>query len=608
MAVATAGSTSVYRRPGRRICMRRPGPTACWTIPGAHRCWKSPWAMSNCRPSATPGWRSVARRCPLAWMAGRCRSGRGFPCAPGRPCSWALPAAVSAPTWRWPAAFAPCRYWAVSAPSNARASAAWTARVRRCRRGIGCCAATAVYSVTRPAGPGAVPRPAAASPCCGGLPAAMRRVSMKISCRAFSPRPGSSARIPTGWARGYWASRCRCRRGSGPWASAAGPFRCRRTDSRSFSRPITRPWAATRCWAGCTRWTRAAWRNARRTRRCALPRSASAMPRPNCVSFIGFFGVDTVLFPSRAWPAPTAQWRSCRSGPCPRFFGLAVDRLRMVAGHLPCIEQAQRRLFNLAAFAGMGAALVEGATAGWRQRVGQLAAELDLRFARIGMDGRCRRQQRLSVRVQRTVVDQLAGAHFHWAAEVHHQHIVGHMAYHREVVRDKHVAGVELFLQVHKQVEHLGLDRYVQRRGRLIRHQHLGLQHHGAGQGDALALAAGEHMRVALVMLGAQADLLHHRLPPLAPFQARQAGVDQQRLAQLVADLLPRVERGVGVLKDHLHITTQLLALGLVGTRHLLSGNLQRARAGLLDQRQGAGQGGLAAAGLADHRQGLARL
>ncbi|MOA22674.1 hypothetical protein D3C78_1432500 [compost metagenome] len=46
----------------------------------------------------------------------------------------------------------------------------------------------------------------------------------------------------------------------------------------------------------------------------------------------------------------------------------------------------------------------------------------------------------------------------------------------------------------------------------------------------------------------------------------------------------------------------------MVGALDLLAGDLQRSRGRLLDQRQGAGESGLAAAGLADHGEGLAGL
>src|SRR3546814_5996674 len=54
---------------------------------------------------------------------------------------------------------------------------------------------------------------------------------------------------------------------------------------------------------------------------------------------------------------------------------------------------------------------------------------------------------------------------------------------------------LEFLLQVGEQVQHLRLDRDVERRHRLVEHHHVGVQHQGAGNGDALALPAGEHVR-----------------------------------------------------------------------------------------------------------------
>ena len=113
-------------------------------------------------------------------------------------------------------------------------------------------------------------------------------------------------------------------------------------------------------------------------------------------------------------------------------------------------------------------------------------------------------------------------------------------------------------------------------------------------------------MRVALIMLRAQAHLLHHRLHFLAAFGGGQVGVDQQRFGQLITDFLAWVQRGIGALEHHLHVFAQLLSLGLVGAGHFLPGDFQRARGGLFNQRQGTGQGGLATARLAYHGEGLA--
>ncbi len=56
----------------------------------------------------------------------------------------------------------------------------------------------------------------------------------------------------------------------------------------------------------------------------------------------------------------------------------------------------------------------------------------------------------------------------------------------------------EILLQLDEQVQHLRLHRDVERRDRLVQHQDVGPQHQRAGDGDAPALAAGEHMRVAV--------------------------------------------------------------------------------------------------------------
>ena len=62
-------------------------------------------------------------------------------------------------------------------------------------------------------------------------------------------------------------------------------------------------------------------------------------------------------------------------------------------------------------------------------------------------------------------------------------------------------------LQLRQQVQHLRADGDVERRDRLVEHEDFRPQHQRAGDGDALALAAGEHVRVAVVELRPQPDL-----------------------------------------------------------------------------------------------------
>ncbi len=119
-------------------------------------------------------------------------------------------------------------------------------------------------------------------------------------------------------------------------------------------------------------------------------------------------------------------------------------------------------------------------------------------------------QQRLGVGVQRPGEDARLGALLDRVAQVHHQHLVRDVAHHAEVVRDEEIGQAELGLQVVQQVQHLGLDRHVERRHRLVGHQQARVEHQGPRDRDALALAAGEHVRIAVGVLGPQADPGQH--------------------------------------------------------------------------------------------------
>ena len=93
-------------------------------------------------------------------------------------------------------------------------------------------------------------------------------------------------------------------------------------------------------------------------------------------------------------------------------------------------------------------------------------------------------------------------AALHHQAAVQHADLVAQVVDHRQVVADEQIAHAELLLQVLHEVEHLGLHRHIERAHRLVGHDELGPGDEGARDGDALALAAGELVRV-LVQVGA---------------------------------------------------------------------------------------------------------
>ena len=83
-------------------------------------------------------------------------------------------------------------------------------------------------------------------------------------------------------------------------------------------------------------------------------------------------------------------------------------------------------------------------------------------------------------------------------AHVHHRDPRGEDLHDAEVVADEQAGEALLALELLEQVEHLGLHRDVERRGRLVGHEQVGLEGEGAGDADALALTTGELVGVAV--------------------------------------------------------------------------------------------------------------
>ena len=119
-----------------------------------------------------------------------------------------------------------------------------------------------------------------------------------------------------------------------------------------------------------------------------------------------------------------------------------------------------------------------------------------------------------------------------------HDDAVGDLGHHAEVVGDEQHAGAAPLLQLADQLQDLRLRGDVERGGRLVGDQQRGIEHQRRGDHDALALAAGELVRVdvdqalGLGQLHGAHDLQH----ALAPVGLGQLGVDLQHLGDLVAD------------------------------------------------------------------------
>jgi hypothetical protein len=72
-----------------------------------------------------------------------------------------------------------------------------------------------------------------------------------------------------------------------------------------------------------------------------------------------------------------------------------------------------------------------------------------------------------------------------------------------------------------------------------------------------LALAAGELVRVAVVVLGMEPYALHHLGHAPAALGSRPDSVDAQRLCDDRPNGPARVQRGIRILEDHLHLAAK---------------------------------------------------
>ena len=101
---------------------------------------------------------------------------------------------------------------------------------------------------------------------------------------------------------------------------------------------------------------------------------------------------------------------------------------------------------------------------------------------------------------------------------LHHHHVVGQGPHHPQVMGDEKVGHPVLTLELAEQGDDLGLDRHVEGRSRFVEDQQLRPEDDGPGDGDPLALTAGELVGVAMGHLRLQFDIGQGRGDEPEPF------------------------------------------------------------------------------------------
>jgi len=262
--------------------------------------------------------------------------------------------------------------------------------------------------------------------------------------------------------------------------------------------------------------------------------------------------------------------------------------------------------FHVGGFVAAGAGELLAFVLEQEDGAGDVAGEHDAAFSGVGVGARCSGEQGAGVGVFGVVVDLVAAAAFDDAAEVHHRDVVAEVFDDGEVVGDEQVREAELLLQFAKQVENLRLDGDVQRTDRLVADDEAGVERQGAGDADALALAAGELVGVAVSVFGFEADAFEQVFDAVVELGAFGEFVDDHRFADDASDGHARVQRADGVLEDDLHFAAELLHALPRGVEDVFAVETDRAFGGGDEPENRPPDGRLAAAGLADEAERLA--
>ena len=199
----------------------------------------------------------------------------------------------------------------------------------------------------------------------------------------------------------------------------------------------------------------------------------------------------------------------------------------------------------------------------------------------------------------------------HQHAHVHDCDAIADVLHHAQVVGDEQVGQAVLFLQVLQEVQNLGLHGHVEGGDRLVEDDQLRVQGQGPCDADALPLAAAEGVGIAVQVLRPQSHHAQQIGYPFLQFVAGGHAVDQQRLAHVLQEVHAGVERGIGILEDHLHVLAQVLHLrrgqfGDVEVVLLAAPEPDFTVRHVVGAHDDAARRGLATAAFADQAQGLA--
>ena len=210
------------------------------------------------------------------------------------------------------------------------------------------------------------------------------------------------------------------------------------------------------------------------------------------------------------------------------------------------------RPIDAAAVERKGAARIERAARRDRRQPRHRAGNLHQPLVFAGQR-RDRAHQALGVGMQRVLHHVLHRADLGDPSRIHHGHAVGGLGDHAHVVGDQHHRRAVIAPEALDQRNDLRLHGDVERGGRLVGDDQLRLGADRQRDHDALAHAAGELVRIGVdaFFRRGDADLGQQIDGALARRGLREIHVGPDRLDDLVADPVERIEAGQRILEDH---------------------------------------------------------
>ena len=196
------------------------------------------------------------------------------------------------------------------------------------------------------------------------------------------------------------------------------------------------------------------------------------------------------------------------------------------------------------------------------------------------------------------------------APGAHNGDPVSNIIDHGQVVRNKQIGQPQVFLEILHKIEDLRLHRDIKRRDRFVAYQQFRFECQGAGDADALALSAGERVRIAVQVARIETDQRHQLLHHLGTVFLIADLMDNQWLRDDIKHRHPRVQRRERILEHELHLAPigQKFLFVQLGQINDLSTIVEQHLTGIRPQgtHYHFRQGRLAASGFANQAQAFA--